>query len=387
MATSERKHWKHLYEEIVATEICCGCSACIVACPHKVLELQDFDPVQTDARSPFDNCVHGEEGCSLCAMACLRLNPKIDVIESLVFGRRRPPDRPEGAYISRTLARATYEPIVRKGQDGGAVTALLAWGLDNDELDGAVVSAPSDTVPWLDEPRVVTSTEELLDAAGSRYTYCATPLGLRKAVEAKLKRVALVGVSCESTALRELTAQGIKRWVRPVKLVIGLMCCETFDYDAFMVGKVQQEMGIDLRDVTKVNVKGRVIVSVKSGRDIDIPLKEARPFANEWCHHCPDFAAEHADLSCGGLGMEGWTMILVRSERGAEWMQRAAAAGVLELRNAEEEPKALEVMDRLARKQRERVGPFDPHAEAAYPTRQLLEHARADAQWAGGAPK
>ena len=39
MAVSERKHWKHLYEEIVATEICCGCSACIVACPHKVLEL------------------------------------------------------------------------------------------------------------------------------------------------------------------------------------------------------------------------------------------------------------------------------------------------------------------------------------------------------------
>jgi coenzyme F420 hydrogenase subunit beta len=386
MATSDRKHWKHLYEEIVATEICCGCSACIVACPHKVLELVDFDPVQTDARSPFDNCVHGEEGCSLCAMACLRLDPKVDVIEDMVYGARRPPDRPEGAYISKTLARATYEPILAKGQDGGAVTAMLAWGLDNGELDGAVVSAPSQKVPWLDEPRVVTSTEDLLDAAGSRYTYCATPLGLRKAAEAKLKKVAVVGVSCESTALRQMAAEGIKRWVRPVKLVIGLMCCETFDYDAFMIGKVQQEMGIDLDDVTKVNVKGRVIVSLKSGQDIDIPLKQARPFANEWCHHCPDFAAEHADLSCGGLGMEGWTMILVRSERGAEWLEKATAAGVLELRDADEEPKALEVMDRLARKQRERVGPFDPHAAATFPTQQLLEQARADASTTAGAP-
>jgi coenzyme F420 hydrogenase subunit beta len=386
MATSDRKHWKHLYEEIVATEICCGCSACIVACPHKVLELVDFDPVQTDARSPFDNCVHGEEGCSLCAMACLRLDPKVDVIEDMVYGARRPPDRPEGAYISKTLARATYEPILAKGQDGGAVTAMLAWGLDNGELDGAVVSAPSQKVPWLDEPRVVTSTEDLLNAAGSRYTYCATPLGLRKAAEAKLKKVAVVGVSCESTALRQIAAEGIKRWVRPVKLVIGLMCCETFDYDAFMIGKVQQEMGIDLDDVTKVNVKGRVIVSLKSGQDIDIPLKQARPFANEWCHHCPDFAAEHADLSCGGLGMEGWTMILVRSERGAEWLEKATAAGVLELRDADEEPKALEVMDRLARKQRERVGPFDPHAAATFPTQQLLEQARADASTTAGDP-
>ena len=78
---NDRKHWKHLYEEIVATEICCSCSACIVACPHKVLELQDWDPVQKDGNSPFDNCIHGEEGCSLCAMACLRLDPHVDLIE------------------------------------------------------------------------------------------------------------------------------------------------------------------------------------------------------------------------------------------------------------------------------------------------------------------
>ncbi|MEA2477229.1 MAG: coenzyme hydrogenase subunit beta [Actinomycetota bacterium] len=374
----ERKHWKHLYSEIVATEICCGCSACIVACPHKVLTLQDFDPTQTDPNSPFDNCIHGEEGCSLCAMACLRLEPALDIIEQSLFERRRSEDQPEGQYRYKTLARATYAPITAKGQDGGAVTALLSWGLDTGELDGAVVSSPSEDVAWLDEPTLVRTSEELLGAAGSRYTYCATPLALKKAAAAKLKNVALVGVSCESTAVRQLSAEGIKRWTRSLKLVIGLMCCETFDYEAFMVGKVQQEMGIDLADVVKVNVKGRVIVTLKDGRDIEIPLKDARPFANEWCHHCPDFAAEHADLSCGGLGMEGWTMILVRTERGADSLDRAVAAGVLELRAAEEEPGALAVMDRLARKQRERIDPFDPHANARWPTEQALAAARAD---------
>jgi coenzyme F420 hydrogenase subunit beta len=379
MTDTDRKHWKHLYSEIVATEICCGCSACIVACPHKVLELSDWDPVQTDARSPFDNCVHGEEGCSLCAMACLRLDPKIDVIEKLVFGERRKPEQVEGPYRTKTLARARDPRILERGQDGGAVTALLAWGLDNGELDGAVLAAPSESVPWLDEPKLVRTSEELLATAGSRYTYCATPLGLKKAAEAKCKAVGLVGVSCESTAVRQLTAEGIKRWTRPVKLVIGLMCCETFDYDAFMVGKVQEEMKIPLTDITKVNVKGKVIVSLKEGDDVVIPLKDARPYANEWCHHCPDFAAEHADLSCGGLGMEGWTMILVRSERGEDYLNRAVEAGVLELRDASEEAAALEVMDRLARKQRARVSPDDPHAAAAYATEQALAEARADA--------
>lgn len=378
MTDVDRKHWKHLYSEIVATEICCGCSACIVACPHKVLELRDFDPTQIDANSPFDNCVHGEEGCSLCAMACLRLGPSLDIIEDSLIGRRRAEEELEGPYRWKTLARATYEPVLEKGQDGGAVSALLAWGLDTGELDGAAVSAPSDTVAWLDEPRVVTSSQELLASAGSRYTYCATPLALKQAAEARLKSIAVVGVSCESTAVRQLAAEGIKRWVRPIKLVIGLMCCETFDYDAFMVGKVQHEIGIPLEDVTKVNVKGKVIVTLKDGRDIDIPLKEARPYANEWCHHCPDFAAEHADLSCGGLGMEGWTMVLVRSERGEDYFRRAVEAGVVELRPADEEPKALEVMERLARKQRQRIKAFDPHAATRWPSEQALAAARAD---------
>ncbi|MDQ3619660.1 MAG: Coenzyme F420 hydrogenase/dehydrogenase, beta subunit C-terminal domain, partial [Actinomycetota bacterium] len=216
-------------------------------------------------------------------------------------------------------------------------------------------------------------------AAGSRYTYCATPLGLKKAIEARCKSVALVGVSCESTAVRQLAAEGIKRWVRPVKLVVGLMCCETFDYEAFMIGKVQGERGVPLADIEKVNVKGKVIVTLKSGEDINIPLKQARPYANEWCHHCPDFAAEHADLSCGGLGMEGWTMILVRSEVGEDYLKRAVDAGVLELRDADEEPAALEVMDRLARKQRERIKPSDPHASTRWPTEQALAAARAEA--------
>jgi len=380
MPTADRKHWKHLYEEIVATEICCSCSACVVACPHKVLELQDFDPVQIDARSPFDNCYHGEEGCSLCAMACPRLDPDVAVIEELVYGNgiRRDPQQVEGPHRLKTLARATDERYLGRGQDGGAVGALIGWGLDQGELDGAVVASPSATVPWLDEPRLVRSSEELLATAGSRYTYCATPLGLKEAAAQKCKSIALVGVSCESSAVRQLTAAGIKRWTRNVKLVMGLMCTETFDYEAFVIGKLEHEMGITLDDIAKINVKGKVIVTLKDGRDIDIPLKECRPFANEWCHHCPDFAAEHADLSCGGLGMEGWTMILVRSERGQDYLERAVAAGVIELRDADEEPKALDVMYRLARKQRERIKPDDPHWQTRWPTEQALAAARAD---------
>lgn len=378
MPRAAGKHWKHLFDEIVSSEICCSCSACVVACPHKVLELHDFDPIQMDPSSPLDGCVHGDEGCSLCAMACPRLDPDIAEIEELVSGVRRQEDQPEGAYLYKVLARATDAMITARGQDGGVVTALIAWGLQNHQLDGAIVASPSENVPWLDEPRVVTSREDLIAAAGSRYTYSANPLALKEVAAQKLKSVAVVGVSCESTAVRQLQAAGIKRWVRPVKLVIGLMCCETFDYDSYMVGKIQEERGIPLTDVTKVNIKGKVIVSLKDGSEVLIPLKESRPYANKWCHHCPDFAAEHADISCGGLGMEGWTMVLVRSQQGDDFFQAAVAGGALELRDAEDEEKALQLLDRLARKQRARVKPDAPHALAAYASEQALAAARAE---------
>lgn len=72
-------------------------------------------------------------------------------------------------------------------------------------------------------------------------------------------------------------------------------------------------------------------------------------------------------------------MILVRSEHGEDYLKRAVEAGILELRDAEEEQGALEVMHRLSTKQRQRVKPFDPHAQHAYATQQALDAAKAEA--------
>jgi coenzyme F420 hydrogenase subunit beta len=376
----ERKHWKHLYSEIVATEICCGCSACVVACPHHVIEMQDFRPVMQDTLLGIDNCVHGEKSCSLCAMACLRLDPDFDAIEQTLFGRRRKhPSEPWGVSRGMVLARATDGAILPRGQDGGVVTAILAWMLSTGELDGACVSRPRADKPWLDEPGVATTAEELIAAAGSRYTYCSTPLGLKQAAERKLKSVGVVGVSCESTALREMATEGIKRWSRMVRFVAGLMCNETFSYEPFINDIVAGRYGIDLGRITKINVKGDVWVTLDDGTDIKIPLPECKPYVNEWCHHCPDFSAEHADISFGGLGMSGWTMCVIRSEYGQDVWDRAVAAGIVETRPAEEEPQALKVLSSLAKKQRFRVGPFEPHAAGRWPVREVLDRVRREA--------
>ncbi|MGH2731388.1 MAG: Coenzyme F420 hydrogenase/dehydrogenase, beta subunit C-terminal domain [Actinomycetota bacterium] len=376
----ERKHWRHLQQEIVATEICCGCAACVVACPHHVIEMQDFDPVQVgeeNAAGGPDYCVHGEKSCSLCAMACLRLDADFDAIEQTLFGRRRKhPSEPWGITRQMMLGRTVSPEIRARGQDGGVVTAIIGWMLTTGEIDGATCAKPREDLPWLDEPFVATTPEELLTGAGSRYTYCSTPLALKMAAERKLRKVAAIGVSCESTAIREMAAEGVKRWSRMVRFVAGLMCNETFAYEPFINEIVQGRYGVDISKVTKINVKGDVYVTLGDEGDVRIPLKECQEYANPWCHECPDFAAEHADISFGGIGLKGWTMCLIRTEYGQDVWNRAVEAGVIEVRPAEEDPAGLKVLDRLAKKQRFRVGPFHPNAAGRWPVKEVLDRVR-----------
>lgn len=376
-AGPERKHWKHLDAEIVETEICVGCSACVVACPHHVIEMQDFRPRHIEEELGPHNCIHGEEGCSLCAMACLRLEPALEKIEDLLFGRRRKhPSEPYGQYREMWLARTKSDDVGKVGQDGGVVTSLLAWMIENGELDGACTAKPRDDMPWFDEPFVAQSREDLLEAAGSRYTYCSTPLALKEAAEKKLKKVAVVGVSCESTAMREMAAQGVKRWAKMTKFVAGLMCNETFKYKEFIYDIVQDRYGVNVDDVVKINVKGDVYVTLTDGTDVQIPLAECKPYANEWCHHCPDFSAEHADISFGGIGLSGWTMCLIRSEYGLDVWKRAVEAGIIETKDTKEDPEGLRVLEVLAKKQRRRTGEMESHAAGRWPVKATLDRVR-----------
>ena len=83
--------------------------------------------------------------------------------------------------------------------------------------------------------------------------------------------------------------------------------------------------------------------------------RSATPGPARGCTYCPDFAAEHADISTGGIGKDNdWTLTIVRTDLGREIISRMIADGSIIARPGDEDPGAIALMHKLSAKSRER---------------------------------
>ncbi len=359
----EKLQWKHLYEEVVTTGLCTGCAGCVVVCPHDVLGYRDdqgiYKPFQLEDGFGPDDCSHGQKGCTTCTRACPRFRAWEPEAEEFLFGRVRAAEEDAGIYKSIVLARAVDPVLHEAGQDGGLVSAILVYALEHDVIDAALVSyLEGDGTTWKAIPGVARTRADVLAASGSRYTYSANTLAYDDAVEGGAERIALVGMSCQSSMLPVMKVRKVGKVGRRLSLNIGLLCSKTFD-DAIFTELFEARYGLLRADIAKMNVKGAFQIWMKNGDYHEVPLKECHPFTREGCKRCPDFAAEHADISTGGIGaFNDWTLTIVRTETGQELLDAMVRDGWVETRPGDDDPGAIALMHKLAQRSRQRWPEF-----------------------------
>lgn len=404
--------FKDMMNDVVAAGSCCECGTCVLVCPHNVIEYIDGKPKQTAKESAaFDYCGISEGvGCDVCATACPRLWPRESHLKQAVFG-----DKPEGYegifgnYRHIFVARTKQESLLDRAQDGGVVTGLLTWARENGHIDGAAVSTVGENdAPCFPSPTMATTVDEIKASSASWYTYVPNNLALEQAKEKDLKSVAFVGVPCQITPLRKLeyvdpsvlmaakkkpqivTRQRgfMKGYVERVSFSIGLFCTEVFRPE-LMTERIEQQMGIPLTDVSKFNVKGEVLIYKKDGDIARIPLEEAmHEYQRPECKHCGDFSAEMADIACGGVGTDRATIVVLRTQKAVDIWKQYEASGLVEVWPIAENKKAWNILQRLARRQRERPpqgpvrGASQPGLPQYSPTREAELSAAAIAQTA-----
>ena len=345
--------WKELFDEVINVGLCTGCAGCVIACPHDVIgykhEEKGYKPFHLEDELGPTNCTHGEKGCTTCTRACPRFRAWEPEANEHLFGREREPNEMYGIAEQLLLCRASDEMVHKMGQDGGFVSAMLIWALDEGYIDAALVSyLEGDGTSWKAIPGVAANKEDILRSAGSRYTYSANTLALKEAQERGFSKLALVGMSCQSSVPPVMWHRKVGKISEPFVFNIGLLCSKTFD-DAIFEELFLAKYGLHKEEMVKMNIKGVFQIWMKDGSYHEIDLKECHQWTREGCKTCPDFAAEHADISTGGIGKDNdWTLVVVRTDVGREVVVRMIKAGVIEARPAEDDEVAMKLLRTLS---------------------------------------
>lgn len=327
---------------------CSSCGTCEAICPmnapivqrdivdvsidkgnYRKMELrtesayQGINPLKADT-NPCVNCYACERVCPI--LDGFPTTDEFNNVRSLKAGK------------SRTL----------KGQDGAAVSQILKSLLEQGEIDCAIGVVKNDR--WSTKIAVFTSPEDVVKAAGTKYTYQPVVATMRdihrayidsaetslisndghmrdeersyiepiKNVLKKYKKVALVGVPCQVHA-----AHLFRENFDKIELIIGLICMESFSEEIMFSEVIPKVIGVDIRDAVKMNFhKGKFIVNTTKETK-EVPIKDVAHMARKGCHHCQDYTSYYADISVGSVGSDdGWSTIFVRTETGEKYLNK-----------------------------------------------------------------
>jgi coenzyme F420 hydrogenase subunit beta len=325
---SVTKESKHGFSDI-DERACTQCGACVSICPIGVIAT-----VGHEVRLAGE-CID----CGLCYRFCPGREMDFGAL-SKTHLQAMASDSLLGYYRHLGVAHATSDEIRQRAASGGAVTALLTYLLETNQIRGAIGVTMREDKPWRCQPAILRTPQEVKQAAQSKYSLLSLDAILRTARNED-GPFAFVGLPCHVHGLRRLQRLGSYRASFPV--VIGLFC--GFNLEPTATEHLIRKAGLDPQQVAKLEYRGGpwpggLVVQGHDGRGSLVP-KHAYAYVNlmhvpRRCLACPDLTNELADLSVGDCWLEefagGWSTVISRSLLGEQLLAEAEQAGVLRMK-------------------------------------------------------
>lgn len=330
--------------DVAKQRLCIGCGVCESVCSKSLISLRDF--VEEGIRPIVEK---GQcESCNACLDVCpgigVRFNPPDP---SHPFGAN--PEKIWGPLLEIWEGYATDENIRYKGSSGGALTALAAYCLENEKMTGVLQTGQDPKDPVQNRTRLSRNREHLFKAMGSRYSPASIGNGLNLVRNAE-GCCAIIGKPSEIAGIRKAMDRDIVLREK-VGVLMSFFCAETPATKGTI--ELLKKMNYDHKRLASLRYRGEGwpghFTPVAEGerepreklayRKTWAYLRSYLPWAtNIWL----DGSGELADISCGDPWYElpdgknpGFSLLVVRTERGRKIVQGAIKAGYLTVKPAE----------------------------------------------------
>lgn len=334
--------------------VCCQCGWCSAICPVNAIV------VTADTLKIDDNiCMK----CGLCFSVCPRSFSIDRVYENIKkLDKSLNWSAKIGAYVNTYTATTTNNKIMKVRQDGGIVTSILQYLLENKIVDAIVAVRHSEDL-WRPEPIIVDNLKDLYKTAGTKYANSPSLAIMEHAK--KYENIAFVGTPCMMKAIDKSTLFpcGIP-FFNNIRYKIGLFCMESFPYEG-IIQLAKDQFNKDINDITKMNIGGgKFLINLKSGEELNIPLKEVQKYARNNCHYCEDLTSDYADISVGSIGsQDGWSSIITRSNEADKLFKDIIEAGLIEAKNLKEVKPGQFLVERIGGIKRNKCIPIELNKE------------------------
>ena len=178
--------------------LCLGCGICEDICPKKCITIGQKDgennPVFDQTRCLGDNC-------GRCLKVCPGIGINLKETSRSLYGNGQK-DKYIGHYVSLHTGYSLDNSIRFHGASGGLVSQFLIYLLEKKIIDGAVVTAFSETEPLSPISYIARTKEDIVRARSSKYC----PVSLNKVgneIKNSEGKYVIVGLPCHIQGFRK----------------------------------------------------------------------------------------------------------------------------------------------------------------------------------------